>query len=1163
MKLERIVAAGGHADRGWVTRYAFAVVLTTAGVLVTLALTPDDTELYAALVGVAAVSAWFGGLGPAAVALALGWTFQLVELVFVSDDFQGIEVTRWLATLGIGLAVVLVSEALRRGREQASTAASTAEASFRDMARLQELSATLLDAVTPSDVAQALVERVPALVGARGASFGLIDGLDLVIVDPRIPGSTHQPGFRLPLQAQAPITQAASRGATVHVEDRETFERDFPDGAALTLYAQRAIAVPVTVAGEVVGALSLLFDEPGSAHEEAGAIVALAGALGGQALERARLYEGEREARRGLDRILRVSPRFHTDSVESAAAAICSEAAATFGADTAILWRLRGRTLELVCTAPPGILDSGLEADLEDFPTLLDAVDELQVSFVPDVQQEARGEGLERVRRLGLRSSFRVPIAVGGGTADLVLIVSWTKVISEPDPSTVALLRRFADQAGFAFEQVERRLAQAEATSRAEETRRLQEITAKLSLASTPTDVTNTCLESALEAVGAEAGFVVLVQPDAVVVDIVSSHGYSEDELERWGRFELDADVPFARAIAGGEPVWALTQSDMADFLGIDDVLPDRGWVALPLRTPAGVRGALHLSLRHERELSERERSWLVTVVSQCAQALERSRLFDLEQALRRRSDRLQHMTAALSNAVTRTDVAQVVVDEIGSALEASATALGIVLDDRQVVKLIAWEGYSDESVEPRLEVSLDEPTPGNRAVKRRVSAFYPSLDDVREAVPDVDEVMELAEHESFLYVPLVAGRRANGLLVLSWAEPYRLATEDRRFVETLAGQAAQALDRASLFESEQTIAETLQRSVLPASLPRVEGVQLAARYLPGSAGVNVGGDWFDAIRLSDGQLGLVVGDVVGKGVQAAATMAQLRNALRAFALDRMKPSSTITRLNRLAEETETAFATVAYVVVDADAGVCRYTSAGHPPPLAAFPDGRIELLEGGRGLPLGAGIDTKYRQETLELPVGTVLVLYTDGLVERRGQTIDEGFERLRSAVREGPREPQKLVEHLVERLAEGTERGDDIALLAVRLLAVAPRPLHLRIPSDTGSLDLVRDALRSWLAGTELGRADVQDVVLAVWEVCANSIEHGASAPADEVVVRAELTDSRIRISVDDSGEWSVPVERVDRGLGLRLIHATMSSVDITSTADGTRVTLEKVFS
>ncbi len=1158
---DRIAAAHGQANRTWVTRYGFAVVLTMAGVLVTAALTPDDAELYAALVGVAAVSAWFGGLGPAAVALALGWAFQLLDLVFVSEDFQGIEVTRWLATLGIGLAVVLASEGLRRGREQASTAASTAEASFRDMAGLQELSATLLDAVTPSDVAQALVERVPALVGARGASFGLIDGSDIVIVDPRIPGSTHEPGFRLSLDARAPIAQAASRGTMVEVEDRETFERDFPDGAALTLYAQRAIAVPVSVAGEVVGALSLLFGETGSAHDDAVAIVALAAGLGGQALERARLYEGEQEARRGLERILRVAPRFHTDSVESAAAAICSEAAATFGSDVAILWRIRGRTLEIAGTSPADLLPMGLDAELADFPDLLGAVDELEVSFVADVQQEARGEGLERVRRLDLRSSFRVPIAVGGGTADLVLIVSWTKVISEPDPSTVALLRRFADQAGFALEQIERRRAQEEAASREEETRRLQEITAKLSLAITPIDVASTCLEAALEAVGAEAGFVVLVQPDSVIVDIVSNSGYSDDELERWGSFELDADVPFARAIAGAEPVWALNESDMAQFLGIDDALPDRGWVALPLRTPAGVRGALHLSLRHDRELNDRERVWLETVVSQCAQALERSRLFDVEQALRRRSDRLQHMSAALSNAVTRTDVAEVVVEEIGSALEASATALGIVLEEREIVKLLAWGGYSDESVEPRLEVSLDEPTPGNRAIKRRVSAFYPSLDDVREAVPEVAEVMELAEHESFLYVPLVAGRRANGLLVLSWAEPYRLTTEDRRFVENLAGQAAQALDRASLFESEQTIAETLQRSVLPASLPRVEGVQLAARYLPGSAGVNVGGDWFDAIRLSDGQLGLVVGDVVGKGVQAAATMAQLRNALRAFALDRLKPSSTITRLNRLAEETETAFATVSYVVVDADAGLCRYTSAGHPPPLAAFPDGRIELLEGGRGLPLGAGMNTKYTQEVLELPVGTVLVLYTDGLVERRGQPIDEGFARLRSAVREGPREPQKLVEHLVQQLAEGPERGDDIALLAVRLLAAAPRPLSLRVPSETGSLDLVRDALRSWLAGTALGRADVQDVVLAVWEVCANSIEHATNAREEEVLVRADVNDSRIRISVEDSGEWRAPADRVDRGLGLRLIHETMSSVDITTTVDGTRVTLEKV--
>ena len=272
-----------------------------------------------------------------------------------------------------------------------------------------------------------------------------------------------------------------------------------------------------------MGALSLLFDESGSAHADAEEIAELAAGLGGQALERARLYEREREARASLDRILRIAPSFRADDVGSATAAICSEAAATFGADTAILWRLREQRLELVCTAPPEILPLGLEASLEDFPTLRDAVENRRVSFVPDVQEEAQGEGLERVRSLGLRSSFRVPIAIGEGEAELILIVSWTKEISEPDPSTVVLLRRFADQAGFALEQIERRRAQAEAANHAEETRRLQEVTAALSLASTSTEVTDTCLTHVLEAIGAEAGFVALSRPEGVTVDFVSS----------------------------------------------------------------------------------------------------------------------------------------------------------------------------------------------------------------------------------------------------------------------------------------------------------------------------------------------------------------------------------------------------------------------------------------------------------------------------------------------------------------------------------------------------------------------------------------------------------------------------------------------------------------
>ena len=177
MRREDIVAAYGQADRSWVTRYAFAVVLATAGMLVTLALTPDDAELYAVLVGVAAVTAWFGGLGPAArhpcVGLGVPAPRAPVRLGRPSRP-RGDALARDAGDRARGRRSP--ARRLRRGREQASTAASTAEASFRDMVGLQELATTLLDAVTPSDVAQALVERVPSLVGARGASFGLVEG---------------------------------------------------------------------------------------------------------------------------------------------------------------------------------------------------------------------------------------------------------------------------------------------------------------------------------------------------------------------------------------------------------------------------------------------------------------------------------------------------------------------------------------------------------------------------------------------------------------------------------------------------------------------------------------------------------------------------------------------------------------------------------------------------------------------------------------------------------------------------------------------------------------------------------------------------------------------------------------------------------------------------
>ena len=1153
-------------DRPALGRYSVAILFAlAAGALFLVLLEFADSPLYAPLVGIVPVVVMVAGLGPAFASIAVSWALAFVTVVKPLGglpDAESDAFTRWGVNLAVALGIVWVTEVMRRGRRRAAIAADTAEASIREMAGIQDLAAALSAAVTPSDVAHALIERTPTLVGARGGALGLIDGDAVVVVDPQGVGTqTHAPGLRLPLSARAPIVQAARTGTIVRVHDRETFEREFSDGAALTLYAHGAIAVPVWVGRDVVGSLSLLFDEHASTHEDAEAIAALAANLGGQALERARLYARERESREGLDRILRVSPRFHTDSPESASAAICIEARRTFGSDLVALWRLSDHRLELVGSDPHSEhLPAGLVGNLSDFPSLLDAVDELQVSFVPDVQEEARGAGLERTRQLGIHSSLRVPIAIGGH-AELVLIVSWDRVVSEPDSSTIALLSRFADQAGFALEQVERRRAEAEAATRAEETRRLQAITAALSQAATAVDVSSTCVEHALSAVGADAGFVVLSTPDDRAIELIADSGYSEEELTAWRGFSLDSDVPYSRAIATGEPVWALTPDELATFSGVKTLDGQAGWVALPLQTGGGTGGALQLLFRTARTLSEGERRWLQTVVSQCAQALERSRLFDEEQLLRRRSERLQGMTAALSNALTRSEVADVVVEQLTEAVGAAGVAVAVVAQERQLVQPLAWGGFADAVVGPWLEVALDEATPGNRAIRRRATAFYATADEIEREFPDRPWPFAGSAHVSFLFVPLVVGRRANGLLVVSWDEVHLVSLDERRFIEALAGQAAQALDRATHFETEQTIAVTLQRSVLPASLPRIEGAQLAARYLPGTAELDVGGDWFDAIPLADGRLGLVVGDVVGKGVEAAAAMAQLRNGLRAFSLDRLKPASALARLNRLAGESlETTFATLVYAVIDPKRRICRIASAGHPPPIVAFADGRVELIEGGRGLPLGVAPDTRYRQTVVELPAGSVLLLYSDGLVERRGHSIDEGLARVSAAVADGPRNPEQLVEHVVERLVGSTERGDDIALLAFRLLAVAPDQLDLRVPSEVGALGLVRDSLRVWLEGTPATPADAHDLVLAAWEACANAVEHARAPNGEHVTVRADLTNSKVTIVVEDSGSWKPPARSSDRGLGLRLMHSLMSSVDIARDEAGTRVTLEK---
>lgn len=1144
-------------------RYLFALVATGGGLAVTVAIFESDVSdqpMYAPLIGAVALSTWLGGHGPAALAIAIGWGLTLLLLVAPrSGDTEGM--IGWWVSLAVAAVIAGVGGLLRTRQARAAGELVSTRASMGEIESFQQLSVALSAALSSSDVARVLTAHAGVIVGAHGVALGLVDGDQLAVVDPT--GLAVDAGVargRLGLEERTLLTEAARTDTLTRAGTRTELDEMYVQSKTLLPDAVRsALAVPIRMAdGAVGGSIGFLFDHEGGPTSQSEGLARIVADLAGQALERARLYEQERESRQALDRILEVAPRFLVEDEGNVMASVCREARVTFGADFGVLWRVVDDELVLLCIDPPQPeMLADLHLPLDDFPRLHDAIRGLRNSFVPDVLETTHGAGLDFVRELGLRSSLRAPVVIAGHS-ELVLAISWQVVVSEPDPATLAVVRRFADQAGLALEQVERRRAEAEALARADTTRRLQEVTAALSQAATPLDVSDTCLAHALESIGAEAGFVVLTGRDGVrTVELVASSGYDDDELEAWRGFGLDDDLPFAKAIGSGEPVWALGSDEMSAFTAFAEPRAT-GWFSIPLMTSRGARGALHVSLRDSRQITESEREWLQAMVSQCGQALERSGLYDEEQRSRIRAERLQTMTAQLSNALTSADVAAVVVAEVVAAFDPTAVAL-VALADGEIPRLLRSHGDGERILAPLIE--LGEGTPGGDATRTRRSVLVHDLSTVRSAFPAAADAIAAIGHETFLVVPLVAARRANGLLVASWECADGLAAEDRAIVEALAGQAAQALDRAGRYESEQAVAETLQRSVLPDSLPRVEGVQLAARYLPGSAQLDVGGDWFDALPLPDGRLGLVVGDVVGKGVQAAASMAQLRNAIRAFSIERLKPSSALARLNRLsAGVLDTSFATLVYVALDPSTGVCRLSSAGHPPPVVAYPDGRVELLEGARGLPLGTGLRSKYRQDTVELPAGSVLVLYTDGLVERRGNSIDDGINALRAAVAGAPKDPDRLLEHVLEQLVGEGERADDIALLAARVLPVAPRRLELCVPSRVDSMPLVRDAMRTWLSGTRLDRSDAEGVVLATWEAVANAIEH-AVAPTEAVVrLAAELDGERVRIVVEDTGGWTPPSGREGRGFGLRLIESLVSSVRIARSDTGTTITLEQ---
>jgi PAS domain S-box-containing protein len=361
------------------------------------------------------------------------------------------------------------------------------------------------------------------------------------------------------------------------------------------------------------------------------------------------------------------------------------------------------------------------------------------------------------------------------------------------------------------------------------------------------------------------------------------------------------------------------------------------------------------------------------------------------------------------------------------------------------------------------------------------------------------------------------------------------------------------------VYAREHRIAETLQRSLLPERLPPIEGVALAARYLPGARGAAIGGDWYDVLERPDGRVALVVGDVAGHGLRAAASMGQLRNAFRAYGMVEASPAEVVARINRLVMSgVEQVMATVLYLVLDRESGEVAWSAAGHPPPLVIGPDG-ARFLEGGRSVPIGAADPAVFREATAILPPGATLLLYTDGLVERRDTPLEERLTELAEAAATAGDELGELCEHVIHAVLGEADPGDDVALLAVKALPVADTEISLTLPAEPGSLAQLRRRLARFLHATGATELEQYEITLTICEAAGNAIEH-AYGPGDatyEVDVRFE--NGELTAVVSDTGSWR-DKRGEHRGRGLSIIEDLMDDVAVERADGGTLVRMRR---
>jgi hypothetical protein len=564
-----------------------------------------------------------------------------------------------------------------------------------------------------------------------------------------------------------------------------------------------------------------------------------------------------------------------------------------------------------------------------------------------------------------------------------------------------------------------------------------------LSRAESADEVARVVAEKGAVAAGADfANIAVLHRAADTPARVYHASGMKKDIADRYPAVPADESTPLGAAMLSGGEIWLPSLSETAarypavigDTIGAGAVAT--ACLALTDRHQR-VIGAMGVLWGQAQAFTDAQKGEIRVVARLAADALGRAQQLEAERAARQRTEGLQRMMTALVASASLAEVTASVFQHGPLPFGASAARL-VLVDQQQAGRLVTVNavGLTEPAMTEWREFPLSTYSPSRKALTTSAIVYVPTPEDLAAEFPTARIAQASTGQQAWAAVPLRSGGRTLGVLTLIFARPHPLDEGGDQIALTALGSAiADALSRAAQHDSDRDLVISVQRSLLAGTLPELPGVRLGASYLPAESRYGIGGDWYDAIPLADGRVMLIVGDVAGHGLEAAITMGQVRSAARALA-PAYEPAGLLAALDHFICSTiKEPLATAAAAVIDPADRSLRYCLAGHPPPLLREPDGSVRTLGEASGVLLG--LDTPDRPErVISFAPGSCLVLFTDGLVERRDEGIDAGLGWLAGVLKAAlPPDPAQLCDALVTQSVSRNGRDDDTAVLCAFL--------------------------------------------------------------------------------------------------------------------------------